>query len=166
MKISFAKLKKIGGFIFAGCCVQYFVMIMVLEQEQIAPKQRLIARHITERDVRGPTYHVHKVDPMKVDLRERYESRRLLVKQAKTRFTSRSEILNDYRVPVAADGSTTSEELPTEEVVGSNQRFVTLKEGGDDMVLRCDTCALVSNSGEIFIWIQFLFVLGTILKIK
>ena len=141
--ISLGKIKRICSFLFVGCCIQLIIMFMLVDH-QASFRHRLKPRHITERDVRGRTYHVHKVDPMRIDLRERYESRRLLVQQNKPKFMSRSEILADYRGPP-------SETPPTEASEGA-ERFVSLRRDSSEMQLNCGTCALVSNSGKISIW--------------
>ena len=137
-KISLAKLKRIGSFLFAVCCIQLVAAFMIVDQHDARFRHRFKPRHRTEREVRGPTYHVHKVDTMRVDLRERYESRRLLVKQNKPRFMSRSEILSDYRT-----------EAPSVAASMETERFISLKGDGAEMKLNCGTCALVSNSGNV-----------------
>lgn len=139
MMLSVARIKKLGSMVFVAFCFQYFIIFYVFNQSTTAYKHKLIPRHKTIKEIRGPTYHVHKVDPMPIDLRERYESRRLLVESNRPKLVSRREILSEYR----RSPSDASQNVETE-------RYTSLeKESSRGEMLSCSTCALVSNSGHI-----------------
>ncbi|XP_071796903.1 alpha-N-acetyl-neuraminyl-2,3-beta-galactosyl-1,3-N-acetyl-galactosaminide alpha-2,6-sialyltransferase-like [Asterias amurensis] len=139
--LSVARVKKLGGMFFIAFCFQYMILFYVFAQST-APdqKHKLIPRHATTKDIRGPTYHVHKVDPMSVSMREAYESRRLLVESNRPRLVSRREIIEEYRNP-----SSTMTESPA-----GSKRYIPLgRQTSGEEFLSCGTCALVSNSGHI-----------------
>ncbi|XP_072029460.1 alpha-N-acetyl-neuraminyl-2,3-beta-galactosyl-1,3-N-acetyl-galactosaminide alpha-2,6-sialyltransferase-like [Amphiura filiformis] len=77
---------------------------------------------------------------MRIDLRERYETRRLLVKRNRPKYTSRSEILADYRA---------LSEAPSTVASAGAERFISLRGDAVEVKLNCGTCALVSNSGHM-----------------
>ncbi|XP_022103466.1 alpha-N-acetyl-neuraminyl-2,3-beta-galactosyl-1,3-N-acetyl-galactosaminide alpha-2,6-sialyltransferase-like [Acanthaster planci] len=139
---SLARIKKLVSMFFVVFCFQYMVICYIFAQSDVPHKHKLIPRHVTTKEIRGPTYHVHKVDPMSLAMRERYESRRLLVESNRPRLISRREILNEYRQPSSPRIHSTTQ---TE-----SRRYIPLEtETNRGKLLHCGTCSLVSNSGHI-----------------
>ena len=126
---------------FVAFCLQYIIVFYIFAQSHTPYKHKLQPRHVTTKEVRGPTYHLHKVDPMPIRLRERYESRRLLVESNRPRLVSRREILDEFRHSSSAQ----SDPTPLAESI----RYISLEpETSRGEFLSCGTCSLVSNSGE------------------
>ncbi|XP_002735682.1 alpha-N-acetyl-neuraminyl-2,3-beta-galactosyl-1,3-N-acetyl-galactosaminide alpha-2,6-sialyltransferase-like [Saccoglossus kowalevskii] len=124
------------GLVAFGVC--YLLgMLYTMDLSDLHP--RIKPRHITEKEIRGPTYHKHKIDPMDVNLRESYESRRSLIDIAKPHLLSRREILSYHRETLDYPVD------PTESV----QFYESLRNEANDVLMQCDTCALVSNSGQL-----------------
>lgn len=125
------------GLVSVGISVHVATFLYAVELLDLHP--RIKPRHITEKEVRGPMYHVHKVDPMLVDLRESYDNRRLLIDAARPHFMSRREILSYHREHFDYSDEATE---PT-------QFYESLRGDASSMDMKCDTCALVSNSGQL-----------------
>ncbi|XP_035695371.1 alpha-N-acetyl-neuraminyl-2,3-beta-galactosyl-1,3-N-acetyl-galactosaminide alpha-2,6-sialyltransferase-like [Branchiostoma floridae] len=100
------------------------------------PQHRFLPRHITKKTIRGQTYHVHEVDPMSPSLREKYQNRRVLsVSHSGAHLRAQKEMLDYHR------GRWTPSAAPHETM------YAPLSGRGRG--LTCDTCALVSNSGQL-----------------
>ncbi|XP_038064612.1 alpha-N-acetyl-neuraminyl-2,3-beta-galactosyl-1,3-N-acetyl-galactosaminide alpha-2,6-sialyltransferase-like isoform X2 [Patiria miniata] len=136
---SISRIKKLVSMFFVVLCFQYVIIYMYIYAQSSVPyKHKLVPRHVTTKEIRGPTYHIHEVDPMPLGMRERYESRRLLVESNHPKLISRREILNEYRHSSSA------------QVVDESGRFTSLEqETNRGETLQCGTCSLVSNSGHI-----------------
>ncbi|XP_077977177.1 alpha-N-acetyl-neuraminyl-2,3-beta-galactosyl-1,3-N-acetyl-galactosaminide alpha-2,6-sialyltransferase-like [Glandiceps talaboti] len=136
MTATSALLKPFITLVCMGVCFQILMVFYTMESPD---HPRIKPRHVTEKEVRGPTYHIHKIDPMNIDLREKYDSRRSLIDAAKPHFMSRREILSYHReiLEVPPEGLTTSD------------FYDQISEDDDDMNMHCNTCSLVSNSGQL-----------------
>ena len=139
--LSAARIKKVCSMLVVVFCFQYTILFFVFARSTAPMKHKLLPRHVTTKEIRGPTYHVHKVDPMSVSMREAYESRRLLVESNRPRLVSRREIIDEYRQqPPALKDSTAPP--------AGSRRYIPLGVSSREGFLSCGTCSLVSNSGE------------------
>ncbi|XP_070580546.1 alpha-N-acetyl-neuraminyl-2,3-beta-galactosyl-1,3-N-acetyl-galactosaminide alpha-2,6-sialyltransferase-like isoform X2 [Ptychodera flava] len=117
-------------------CVQVIVTLYLMNLPD--NHHRFVPRHVTEKEVRGPTYHVHTIDPMSVDLRDKYNARRAQLEFSRPHLMARREILNYHRESVDYSPE------PTD----SDDMYESLGIG-NEMTMHCRSCSLVSNSGHL-----------------
>eukprot|EP00058_Branchiostoma_floridae_P019591 XP_002605081.1 hypothetical protein BRAFLDRAFT_124142 [Branchiostoma floridae] len=122
-----------GTLLLVAVCSQYMLTTYSFGDK---PQHRFLPRHITKKTIRGQTYHVHEVDPMSPSLREKYQNRRVLsVSHSGVHLRAQKEMLDYHR------GRWTPSAAPHETM------YAPLSGRGRG--LTCDTCALVSNSGQL-----------------
>ncbi|XP_019614736.1 PREDICTED: alpha-N-acetyl-neuraminyl-2,3-beta-galactosyl-1,3-N-acetyl-galactosaminide alpha-2,6-sialyltransferase-like [Branchiostoma belcheri] len=122
-----------GTLLLVAVMSQYMLTIYSFSDK---PQYRFLPRHITKKTIRGQTYHVHEVDPMSPSLREKYQHRRVLsVSHSGAKLRPQKEMLDYHR------GRWRPEARPHEPLVAPL--------GGTGRGLTCNTCALVSNSGQL-----------------
>ncbi|XP_033124584.1 alpha-N-acetyl-neuraminyl-2,3-beta-galactosyl-1,3-N-acetyl-galactosaminide alpha-2,6-sialyltransferase-like [Anneissia japonica] len=136
MAMRWLKIKQIAPFLVCGFFMQFMLMIYTFNED--AARTHLKSRHKTVKEVRGPNFHVHRVDHMPIDLRENYEKRRLLNELNRPHIIARRELLSYHR----GINSDVRLEWPTED-------FLSLRKDGVMLNLQCGTCAVVSNSGDM-----------------
>lgn len=121
------------------CCLPLaFIVLTSSEDKQLHHRTpyrvHLQRRYPTEKEVVGPNYIQHTLPDVPIDLKARYDKRRLLVKHGRTKLQARSSVLERFR----RNGQPT---LDTKDYVP------LLTDSDRQPNLQCGSCSLVTNSG-------------------